>query len=76
VQLAPAFAEAATSLEPHILLGKVDTEKYQELASQHSISSLPTMVLFHKGEEIARQAGAMDTSAIVQWTRSQLAPKT
>jgi thioredoxin 2 len=72
VQMAPAFAESAKTLEPHVILGKVDTEKHQGVASQHSIRSLPTIVLFYNGDEIARQAGAMSAPAIVQWTRTHL----
>ncbi|MFT6878362.1 MAG: hypothetical protein ACJAZF_004493 [Granulosicoccus sp.] len=39
-------------------------------ASQHTIRNLPTIVLFHKREEIARQTGAMSSQAIVQWTQT------
>ncbi|MFT4729846.1 MAG: thioredoxin 2 [Granulosicoccus sp.] len=72
VQMAPAFSDAAKTLEPQVILGKVDTEKYQGVASQHSIRSLPTIVLFYKGVEISRQAGVMSATAIVQWTRTHL----
>ena len=73
-QMAPAFAAAAAQLEPHMRLGKLDTEAEQVLAARYAIRSIPSLVLLHKGREIARHAGAMPTAAIVQWARRAMAP--
>jgi len=69
--MAPAFAQAAQQLEPEIRLGKLNTEDMQELAARHNIRSIPTLALFKGGREVARQAGAMDATSIVQWARSK-----
>lgn len=71
--MAPAFAAAAPRLEPQARLGKVNTEEEQSLAAQFGIRSIPTVILFRKGREIARQAGAMGVDDIVRWTRNHLA---
>lgn len=68
-QMAPAFAQAAGQLEPAMRLGKLDTEAEQAIAGRYGIRSIPSLILFHKGREIARQAGAMPPSAIVRWAR-------
>jgi len=68
-QMAPAFETAAAQLEPAMRLGKLDTESEQAIAARFAIRSIPTLVLIHKGREIARQAGAMPAGAIVQWAR-------
>ncbi|AIT82246.1 thioredoxin TrxC [Novosphingobium pentaromativorans] len=68
-QMAPAFTAAAQQLEPQVRLGKLDTEAERAIASRYSIQSIPTLALIHKGREVARQAGAMPTGAIVAWTR-------
>ncbi len=65
--MAPAFQEAAGRLEPGIRLAKVDTETEQALGARYGIRSIPTLALFYKGKEIARQAGAMGSDGIVQW---------
>ncbi len=70
--MAPAFVQAAAQLEPNIRLAKVDTESQQNLGAQFNIRSIPTMVLFVGGVEKARQSGAMDSTAISSWARSQL----
>ncbi|MET0248459.1 MAG: thioredoxin TrxC [Sphingobium sp.] len=73
-QMAPAFAGAARLLEPAMRLGKLDTEAEQEIAGRYAIRSIPTMILFHKGREVARQPGAMPQQAIVQWARGVVPP--
>ena len=70
--MGPAFAEAATLLEPRLRLAKVNTEIEQNLGVQLNIRSIPTMVLFINGVEKNRQSGAMNSAGIVQWVNSQL----
>jgi thioredoxin 2 len=70
--MAPQFVQAASLLEPHIRLVKVNTEAEQMLGARHGIRSIPTLALFHGGREIARQAGAMGAQDIVRWVRAQL----
>lgn len=71
-QMAPAFEAAAAQLEPNIRLGKVDTEAEQAIAARFGIRSIPTLVLISKGQEIARQPGAMPANAIAGWARQAL----
>ena len=70
--MAPAFAQAARQLEPKIRLAKLNTEAYQQPAARFGIRSIPTMILFQGGREIARQSGALDAASIVRWANSAL----
>ena len=70
--MAPAFTAAAAELEPHVRLLKVDTEAEQGIAGRYRIQSIPTLILFRGGREVARQAGAMDRARLVAWTRQAL----
>jgi thioredoxin 2 len=70
--MAPAFVEAAASLEPQVRLVKVDTEQAQDLGMQYGIRSIPSLLLFRDGKEVARTAGAMDARSLVAWTRQHL----
>lgn len=69
--MAPAFAQAAAHLEPALRLGKVNTEALPELGARYAIRSIPTLVLFQDGKEVARQSGALSETQIIQWVRSQ-----
>lgn len=68
--MAPQFAQAATQLEPKVRLAKVNTEVEQLLGAQFGIRSIPTLILFQHGREVARQAGAMGMADILRWTRT------
>jgi thioredoxin 2 len=67
--MAPQFAAAAAQL-PHVRFAKVDTEQARQTASAHGIRSIPTLVLFKNGRELARQSGAMSAADVVRWVRS------
>ena len=70
--MAPAFEQAAAQLEPQVRLAKVNTEVEQGLGRQFNIRSIPTLALFKKGREVARQPGAMSSADIVRWVKSHL----
>jgi len=70
--MAPAFERAAAELEPDYRLLKVNTEEEQSLAARYGIRSIPTLMLFMGGREIARRAGASDTRGIVSWAKAQI----
>lgn len=70
--MAPEFHKAADVLEPNVRFAKLDTEAVPDVAAAHNIRSIPTMILFREGREIARQSGAMAAGHIVQWLRENL----
>ena len=70
--MAPQFAAAAAQLEPRLRLGKVDTEAQPQLASRYDIRSIPTLILFAGGREVARHSGAMNTAQIAAWVQPLL----
>ncbi|MBN2272879.1 MAG: thioredoxin [Bacteroidales bacterium] len=55
--MAPVLNELAGELTGNFYVGKVDIEKYQVLAQQYNIRSIPTMVLFKNGKEMNRFVG-------------------
>jgi thioredoxin 2 len=71
--MAPAFEEAAAQLEPEIRLAKLNTDDEQTVGARFGIRSIPTMILFHGGREIARHSGAMMAGDIIRWVENQLA---
>ena len=67
--MAPTFEQAATQLEPHVRLIKVDGDAVPELLQRFSIQSIPTLMLVHRGRVIARQSGVMPLPQLLAWTR-------
>jgi thioredoxin 2 len=72
--MAPAFAQAAQLLEPHVRLGKLNTETEMAISGRYQIRSIPTLILFKAGRELARQSGAIGTQEIVKWVKAHLQP--
>jgi thioredoxin 2 len=70
--MAPAFEQAAGQLEPQVRLAKLNTEEAQAIAGEYGIRSIPTLVLFRNGVEVARQPGAMGAADIVRWVQAHL----
>ena len=70
--MAPIFEQAATQLEPQVRLAKVDTEADPDLAARFAVRSIPSLVLSHHGQEIARTAGAMPLADLLAWVRQHL----
>ena len=54
----PTF-EAASEANPDIVLGKVDIDANQDLASAAGIQAVPTLMIAKQGQIIFKQAGAL-----------------
>jgi len=70
--MAPAYEAAARELEPDVAIIKLNSEKEPAIATELGIRSIPTMILFRSGRELARQSGAMSSGQIVGWVRDRL----
>ena len=67
VGFAPTFVQAAAKFEPRLRLAKLDTEAQPQLAGRFGIRSIPTLILFKHGSEIARQSGALNAGQLQQF---------
>ena len=65
--MAPQFQVAARELHTRALLAKVNTEEAQAVSARAGIRSIPTLVLFRDGKEVARTSGAMDVRGLIRW---------
>jgi thioredoxin 2 len=65
--MAPAYEQAAARVAPGVQLAKVDTEAEPDIAQRYGIRSIPTLIAFRKGREIARQSGALPLPQMMQW---------
>ncbi len=70
--MAPQFEAAAARMEPKVRLAKVDTDANRNLAARYAIRSIPTLILFRDGKELARHSGAMGTGDIIRFAYEAL----
>ncbi len=67
VGFAPVFVQAASRFEPRLRLAKLDTEAQPQLAQRFNIRSIPTLIMFRQGREVARQSGALNAAQLEQF---------
>ena len=68
---APTIEQAAAPLSGRCRLAKLDSEANPRLAGQLGIRSIPSLILFKDGREVARQSGAMPLSQLLDWLARQ-----
>ena len=73
-QMAPHFANAAQQL-PQVRFIKVDSDAAPQASAAYAIRSIPTLILFNRGLEVARRSGAVPTTELVAWVRQNAGPR-
>lgn len=69
--MAPHFEQAAKAHAGKVLFAKLDTEAAPKTARRLGIRSIPTVVLFRGGREVARRSGAMSAGEIGAWVKRE-----
>ncbi|KOP23999.1 thioredoxin [Hapalosiphon sp. MRB220] len=67
--MTPILEQVNAQLQGQIRIVKIDTEKYQQLATQYRIEALPTLVLFKQGQPVDRIEGVLQAPQLVQHLR-------
>lgn len=70
--MAPVFEAAARQYRGRLRFAKLDTDAEPELAARHGIRSIPTLILFGGGREIARHSGALSAGDLRRWLDAHL----
>jgi thioredoxin 2 len=70
--MAPIFASVAAD-RPGVRCVKIDTDASPLSSARFGIRSIPTLILFRGGSEVARLSGAMPAGELQRWLDQQLA---
>jgi thioredoxin 2 len=65
--MAPVLDRVASEMKMRVQVGKLNTDDNQEIAGRYGIRSIPTLILFRGGREIARRSGAGDFGSTARW---------
>jgi thioredoxin 1 len=63
--IAPALEEIASERAGRAVIAKVDVDAEQDLAGQFGIRSIPTLLVFRRGEIVDRLVGVHPKSQIL-----------
>ncbi|MGB3208268.1 MAG: thioredoxin [Crinalium sp.] len=64
--MSPIVEQVNSHLKQQLQVVKIDTDKYPQLASQHRIHALPTLVLFKNGQPVERIEGVVPAADLIQ----------
>ena len=64
--IAPVLTEIAGELSGKLTIAKLNVDDHGDIAGQFNVMSIPTLLLFDKGEVVARIVGAKPKSALMQ----------
>jgi thioredoxin 1 len=64
--LAPTVDAIAEEYEGKVKVGKVNTDENPQIATQHQINSIPTLMIFKGGEIVERLVGAIPKEKITE----------
>lgn len=71
--LAPIVEEVAEEVEGKCLVCKLNVDDCQELAMRFGVMSIPTLILFEKGEPVDKTVGVQMKDAILAMVERHLA---
>jgi thioredoxin 1 len=63
--IAPILEQLDSELEGYVNIAKVDTDANPELPKAYNIRSIPTVIIFNKGEVVAQIVGAVSKQLIL-----------
>ncbi len=67
ISLAPALERVVDELAGRIRLAKVEVDDNMRLAGHYRLRGFPTVILFHRGEELGRFSGSHPAHWIEEW---------
>jgi len=68
--MAEILEQVNTQMRNRLRVIKIDTEKYPQLAAEHQVYALPTLVLFKNGKPVERIEGVLSAKQLIQRLQS------
>jgi len=68
--LGPIIEEVSQELTGKVKIVKMDIDNNPNIPSSLGIRSIPTMMVFNNGQQIATKIGALPKNSIIEWINS------
>ena len=63
--LGPVIEEISSENHPGLTVGKVNVDEQQDLAARYNVMTIPTVIVFKGGQEVARSVGVKEKSQLL-----------
>ncbi len=70
--LAPTIEQLATEMGGKVKIGKLNTDENPNVASDHNISAIPTVMLFKDGKMVDKLTGVAPKDRFVKWIEGHM----
>ncbi len=70
--VSPALEKVATDMAGRVKLVKVDVDGSPQLSQRFQVQAVPTLLVLHDGQVIARQSGAAPAHIIRSWVEDAI----
>jgi thioredoxin 1 len=70
--IGPALEEIAGSLGDKVKIVKLNVDENPHTAAKYGIQSIPTLMIFKKGQMASRQVGAAPKQKLEQWITKEV----
>jgi thioredoxin 1 len=70
--IGPSLEEISEELADKVTIAKMDITENTEIPSQIGVQSIPLMVLFKDGKQVAQKLGAAPKNALKDWLEGEL----
>jgi thioredoxin 2 len=71
--VSPALEQLAAERAGQLKLVKVDVDRSPAVSERFTVRAVPTLLLMHHGQVLARQSGAAPVAALRNWLDKSLA---
>lgn len=65
-QLAPILEKVSKRVGKKARILKIDVDKNQSIATKMNVRGVPTMILYHNGQQVWRQSGVVGENELVK----------
>ena len=70
--IAPILDQVAKEYSDRVAVAKMDVDRYQEIAGQFGVRSIPTLILFKNGQMVAQKTGLLTKVQLKEFIDSNL----
>ena len=71
-EMNPILEEVSSEMEEKIKVLKINIDENPNIPNKYGVQSIPTLIIFKKGEAIATKVGALIKSDLITWIDSTI----
>ena len=71
-EISPILEEIANEMKNKLKIVKINIDENPNIPNQYGIQSIPTLIIFKKGEPVATKIGGVIKSELLTWIKTSI----